>query len=280
MSHAPFPAPSAIDFMSQDRSQQPENPESQPPEPQPDTVSSEFENGENGEVKHSPLTTQIIKILRLLVRLLETAIARLETEPPISIPLPSWRTPAITAIALASFSIAFVLTSGKLTELIEIPAIQLPNAEIAEVPQAETSPPQTISPPSTELPSEEGTPLELTLPDGAVPVEISPPPIPVPTPEQNLIAAIQDRVAEIATEFTGGVIQSLKADFFSSLLVVKLSDSWYDLTPERQNQLANAMLQGAKDLDFTRLELTDPRSILLARSAIVGSKTIVIKRQK
>ena len=277
MSHAPFPAPSAIDFMSQDRSQQPENPESQPLESQPDTVSSEFENGEVGR---SLLTAQIIKLLRLFVRLLETAIARLETQPPISIPLPSWRTPAITAIALASFSIAFVLTSGKLTELIEIPAIQLPNAEIAEVPQAETSPPQTISPPSTELPSEEGTPLELTLPDGAVPVEISPPPIPVPTPEQNLIAAIQDRVAEIATEFTGGVIQSLKADFFSSLLVVKLSDSWYDLTPERQNQLANAMLQGAKDLDFTRLELTDPRSILLARSAIVGSKTIVIKRQK
>lgn len=234
---------------------------------------------ENSDRQTSLLTAVIVKILRGAIALLELAIVQLETQPPISIPPPSWRTPAIAAIALASFSLAYVLTSGKLTEIVEIPAIQLPSSKIADISQTETSPPQVTAPLTEEIPAEEKTSLELTLADSSVPVEISPPPISVPTPEQNLITTIQDRMAKIATEFTGSVIRSLKVDFFRSLLVVNLSNSWYNLSPERQNQLANAILQGAKELDFTRLELKDPYGILLARSPILGSQMIVVKRQ-
>lgn len=108
----------------------------------------------------------------------------------------------------------------------------------------------------------------------------SPPPPPLKlTPEQTLIARIQDQVAEISNQYLNGLIQSVQANFRSSQLTVKVGTGWYGLSQLQQNKLANEMLGRAKELDFSKLEITDPEGALLARSPVVGPDMIILKRQ-
>lgn len=120
------------------------------------------------------------------------------------------------------------------------------------------------------------------------PVQVSPAPSPKPvppppplklTPEQKLIARIQDQVAEITNQYVAGLIQSVQANFRSSKLTVKVGSGWYGLSDLQQNKLADEMLGRAKQLNFSKLEITDPEGTQLARSPVVGSEMIVLKRQ-
>jgi hypothetical protein len=112
----------------------------------------------------------------------------------------------------------------------------------------------------------------------------SPSPIPKPapplklTPEQTLIARIQDQVADVSNQYVNGLIQSVQANFRSSLLTVKIGDGWYTLEQSQQNKLSNEMLKRAQQLDFLKLEMTDPEGNLLARSPVVGSEMVILKR--
>ncbi len=98
------------------------------------------------------------------------------------------------------------------------------------------------------------------------------------TPEQKLIAQIQDEVAEISNQYVNGLIQSVQANFRSSRLTVKLSDGWYNLPALQQDQLANDMLRRTQELDFSKLELTDATGVALARSPVVGEEMIILQR--
>lgn len=98
------------------------------------------------------------------------------------------------------------------------------------------------------------------------------------TPEQSLIAAIQDEVADITSQYADGLIQSVQANFRNSRLTVNLSDNWYELSDSRQDQLADEMLNRASDLEFKALDLLDPQGHLLARSPVIGSTMIVLHR--
>ncbi|MGJ3247810.1 MAG: hypothetical protein ACFE0I_17245 [Elainellaceae cyanobacterium] len=98
------------------------------------------------------------------------------------------------------------------------------------------------------------------------------------TPEQSLIAAIQDEVAEITSQYTDGLIQSMQANFRSSRLTVNMGSDWYKLSHSRQDQLANEMLERANELEFKALELLDPQGNVLARSPVIGSTMIVLHR--
>jgi len=48
------------------------------------------------------------------------------------------------------------------------------------------------------------------------------------TPEQNLIASIENQVAEITDSYADGLIQSIQANFQGSL-TIKVGDDWYNL---------------------------------------------------
>ncbi len=99
------------------------------------------------------------------------------------------------------------------------------------------------------------------------------------SPEQKLIASIQDQItAEIDPDW-GGLIQSVQANFRSSLLRVNLASGWYNLSPGQQDQLANAILARAQGLNFLKLELWDDGGDRLARSPVVGSEMILLKRE-
>ncbi|MEM6402940.1 MAG: hypothetical protein AAF757_22390, partial [Cyanobacteria bacterium P01_D01_bin.116] len=86
------------------------------------------------------------------------------------------------------------------------------------------------------------------------------------TPEETLIAEIQNQVGEISfnskedksTNRTfAGIIESIKANFFNSNLTIKINNQWYSLEKSQQDNLAAQILQRSQELDFTHLELID-----------------------
>jgi hypothetical protein len=122
-------------------------------------------------------------------------------------------------------------------------------------------------------------PPELTAPKPPQPVEVEAPPPPELTPEQSLIAGIQNQVAEITNHYGNGLIYAIEANFQSSRLIVKVSNGWYDLKESQQNKLADEILSRANTLDFSKLEITDLKGALLARSPVVGPNMVILKRQ-
>jgi hypothetical protein len=123
-------------------------------------------------------------------------------------------------------------------------------------------------------------PPELKAPQPPQPVEVVQPPQPELTPEQSLVAAIQQQVAEITERYGNGLIQSIDANFLASRLMVKVSDRWYSLKESQQNKLADEILRRSRELDFSRLEITDLEGTLVARTPVVGSNMVILKRQE
>lgn len=245
------------------------------------------------------LKAQSIKALRGTIRVLEKVVAKLEAEPaPGTTPsfldqlqngwgallkkirsvLPEMSTLSNTALTgiIASIAVILVWTTSVL-----LPGKPQP-AEVANVPLSEPSPSATITPPPELTAPTAPEPIEVTPP-----VEVTPSPEPEPsppppiqlTPEQNLIASIQNQVAEISDRFTDGLIQSIQANFAASSLTVKASDDWYNLKASQQDKLAEKMLERSRELDFTHLEITDSQGKLLARSPVVGNEMVILKRQ-
>ncbi len=98
------------------------------------------------------------------------------------------------------------------------------------------------------------------------------------TPEQSLIAAIQDQVADITHQYADGLIQSIQANFRRSRLTVNLGEAWYALSTFEQDQLAREILARSTELMFNDLELLDTQGDLVGRSPVVGSTLIILKR--
>ncbi|HEY9606586.1 MAG TPA: hypothetical protein V6C85_33565, partial [Allocoleopsis sp.] len=135
--------------------------------------------------------------------------------------------------------------------------------------QVAKAPPNTIE-----------APPELKAPKKPQPVEPEPLPTPELTPEQSLIAAIQQQVADITDRYGSGLIRSVEANFLASRLLVKVSEGWYNLTESQQNKLADEMLLRSREMDFSKLEITDLKGSLLARSPVVGPNMVILKRQE
>jgi hypothetical protein len=150
---------------------------------------------------------------------------------------------------------------------------QEPSTEIVEAPSE--TPPQASPEPTTIV----ETPPELKAPGKPEPVEIVQPPEPELTPEQSLIAAIQEQVASISSQFPEGLVLSVEANFLGSRLIVTVGDDWYKLSPNRQDKLANTILGRSQKLDFRKLEIVSSNGDLLARNPVVGNKAIVIQRE-
>ncbi|AFY54521.1 hypothetical protein Riv7116_1983 [Rivularia sp. PCC 7116] len=145
------------------------------------------------------------------------------------------------------------------------PEVEIPPLIEQKAPQEETtSEPEIEIPPQEEL---EITPL---------------------TPEETLIAAIQNQVGEISLNFKGSsssdrtfseIIESIQANFLNSNLTIKIRNNWYSLEKKQQDKLAAEILQRSQELDFTHLEITDLQGKLIARSPVVGTEMIIFKRK-
>lgn len=201
---------------------------------------------------------KIIQLLRGTIGVLETTVEKLETAPPpgteetpgffqqlqlrwggllrtIRLFLPSNLSTKLSDTALtgivAGIAVILVWTTatvftGKPTEIATVPPVE----EVPAPTPTITTPPESVVPePQPPQPPEEITPVPEPEP------EPTPTPTPTPTPaieltpEQALIAAIENQVAEISDRIASGLIKSIQANFRTSNLTVKISDDWYTL---------------------------------------------------
>ncbi|MGA9380087.1 MAG: hypothetical protein WBV73_15090 [Phormidium sp.] len=216
-------------------------------------------------------------------------------------------TGAIALLLISIFWVNSLLSPGKPPQVAEVtPIIPSTPSEVTIPPEATVSPEVTVPPediPVSEIPvpSEIATPqetpvftpvpeaekvasgieapLELTEPQPPELVETLPPPPPVLTPEQTLIAAIQNQVADIAGEFANGLIVAIKADFPNNFLSLEVANDWYTFDSAKQDQLAADMWQRSQNLDFEKLEIYDTEGRLVARSPVIGSNLIIWQRK-
>ncbi|MDJ0620269.1 MAG: hypothetical protein QNJ63_26615 [Calothrix sp. MO_192.B10] len=167
------------------------------------------------------------------------------------------------------------------------PVIATPVPEVTPTPSTKETPlpePEVIPTPTpvTQAPVPEITPTPSTE-ETSIP-EPEPTPIFAPTkkvvltPEQTLIAAIEERVAEISDRFASGLIKSIQANFRTSSLRVIIDDQWYSLPTSEQSKLAAEMLQRSQELDFSHLEIMDSQKRLIARNPVVGTEMIIFTK--
>ncbi|MFW9259136.1 hypothetical protein [Nostoc sp. CALU 546] len=257
---------------------------------------------------------KIIQLLRGTIGVLETTVDKLETAPlpgteetpsffqqiqlrwggllrTIRLFLPSNLSTKLSDTALTGIvtGIAVILVwttttvfTGKPTEIATVPPVE----EVPVPTPTITTPPESVTP--EPQPPEEITPppeVETTPPTPEPEPEVTPTPTPTPTPiieltpEQALIAAIENQVAEISDRIASGLIKSIEANFRTSNLTVKISDDWYTLQESQQDKLAAEILQRSQELDFTHLEIIDSQKRLIARNPVVGTEIVIFKRQ-
>lgn len=279
----------------------------EPPKPQPplspEPRTSKSDTVENGiettwNRVRSVLKTQSIKALQGTIGVLEGLVEKLAAESPVG-KMPSGegvRQPSflnklqlgwsaalekirslLPALNQLSDTVLTGLVAGVIILLVWTTSALLPgnSPEVANVPASEQAPPTNMT-----------TPPELTAPAAPEPIEVTPlPPVPTPTPtleltpEQNLIASIENQVAEISDRYADGLIQLIQANFQGSRLTIKVAPDWYNLKHSQQNSLAARMLERSRELDFSQLEITDLGGRLLARSPVVGNDMVILKRQ-
>lgn len=100
------------------------------------------------------------------------------------------------------------------------------------------------------------------------------------TPEQNFIATLETKLAELAQDYPSEFIKNIQVNLPESSLVVEVTDNWYELDELRQNSLGNDMLQRSRGLSFKKLELKDRLGTLIARNPIIGDKIIILQSEK
>lgn len=236
---------------------------------------------------------QTIKLLRGTIGLLQGAVVKLETPPPAKTQeIPNFWSGLLGKIrSLLPANLSAKLSNRVLTGIIAGITLVLIFASTTVLTSKSTE--VTPLPPVAEVPAPTPTPIITTSPETAVPEpqpaeEIVPPaPMPTPTPtpaveltpEQRLIAGIENQVAEISDRFASGLIKSIQANFRTSNLTVKISDDWHTLEKSEQAQLLAEILQRSQQLDFSHLEIIDSQDRLIARNPVVGSEMIIFQSQ-
>jgi hypothetical protein len=165
------------------------------------------------------------------------------------------------------------LLTGSLVIILLLAVVSLPK-NIPEIAENST---EVAPSPASKVTEVIETPPELTAPEAPIPVPITKAK-PRLTPEQSLVAAIQEEIIDLTTRYPEGIISTVEADFLGSRLVVILGDNWYSLDSAQQDKLANSVFQRSQSLDFRRLEMKDNGGILIARSPVVGGQVVIVNR--
>ncbi len=176
-----------------------------------------------------------------------------------------------------------IITENPSEEILTEPPPTLPEVEPFPV-EIVTEPPETSE--DIQLPLETETltknpnqiPLILVATAPPEPIQlISPPNLDI-TPEQYLIHQIQTQLSTSIAKINPEIIASVQASFSGSLLRVELTDTWYNLAEDQQNQLAQVIFQQAQNFDFTRLELISTTGKPIARNAVIGQNMVILNR--
>jgi hypothetical protein len=98
------------------------------------------------------------------------------------------------------------------------------------------------------------------------------------SPEKVLVSSIQAQVSDISKVYGEALIASVQTNFKLGRLMIQLSDAWYQLNPEQQEQLVTDLKVRSQALSFKKLFLLDTSQHLLARSPAIGSGEMIILR--
>jgi len=96
------------------------------------------------------------------------------------------------------------------------------------------------------------------------------------TPEQNLIAALQTKIANITEGYAADFIDLIKVNLGDNSILVEVNDNWYELNQSRQNNVTNAILERSRQLKFNHLKFQDSNGTLVARNPVVGKNIIIL----
>jgi hypothetical protein len=263
--------------MSQD------NPNSQPP-------ASRSERGQPYQIPQPLWKVKFIQFLRRIIGILESTVDKLET---LSATVLSGIIAVIAVIVLWTGSSLLASIPPQVAITPEVPAATVTTPPIEDTPPLDAIGP-TLPPTAEEEETPQAIPSSMVAKGiaetPAVEPTIQPNPEPtvetpaveiVPlTPEQVLIAAIENRVSEVSDTIEDGLVKSIQANFRNSSLVVTINNNWYGLKNSQQDKLAADMFQRARELDFSRLEIFDSQDTLVARNPVVGNEMIIFQRRE
>ncbi|MEA5551565.1 hypothetical protein VB713_11330 [Anabaena cylindrica UHCC 0172] len=198
---------------------------------------------------------------------------------------------------------SLTILSSKPTKIATLPPVEevpIPTSTVTEPEPTPTQKPEIIPEPIQEAkptptqviepepqPTKEPEPKQVIKPEPQPTKESEPTPVIELTPEQALIVAIENQLAEISIPIkntqseiaSSKLIKSIQANFRTSDLTIKISDDWYTLEVSQQNQLAADIFQRSQELDFSHLEIIDSQDRLVARSPVVGNEMVIFKRK-
>ena len=98
------------------------------------------------------------------------------------------------------------------------------------------------------------------------------------TPEQNLLATLREKVLQLAEDYEEDIVLSIEPKIANNLLIVKITDDWYQLETTKQDEIVATMFKRSQKLEFRRLEIIDQNDNLVARSPVVGQNMIIFRR--
>ncbi|MDM7327224.1 MAG: hypothetical protein P3X23_008950, partial [Thermosynechococcus sp. Uc] len=124
------------------------------------------------------------------------------------------------------------------------------------------------------------TPMAATTP---------PPANPIPTPATVAIAnsspvmgdtlTVRQQLLAICDRYSNALDPTLTLTPSEQRLELMLANGWYDLSPQKQDQLAQNLWQTAHDLGYQTVIVVDTEGRLLVRDPVVGNNAIVVRRK-
>ena len=100
------------------------------------------------------------------------------------------------------------------------------------------------------------------------------------TSEQNLIAVLQGKILQFSKDYQSDLVTSIEPNIANNILIVKISNDWYQLDSTEQDIIVADMYKKSQELKFRKLEIKDQDSNLVARSPVIGQNMIVYLRKK
>lgn len=204
---------------------------------------------------------------------------------------------AIAMIVVAVFWIWFPKYQASLNSIVQAPTVETVveqetnsvSEKINSPPSQSITPSQTIDPISENTPSARGVtadsepaeeiviPQDLIAPSRAKNLKVvTIEPDLTFTPEQNLIAALQTKIANITDGYTTDFVDLITVNLDNDSILVEVNDNWYGLNQSRQNKVSNAILERSRQLKFNQLQFQDSTGTLVARNPVVGKNMIIL----
>lgn len=96
------------------------------------------------------------------------------------------------------------------------------------------------------------------------------------SPEKYILKNIENQIDKITKKYGDNLIIQVKANFSENNITITLSDKWYSLSANQQNNFANDIFNRVKSLDLYRFKLENQQGKVLARNAVVGDRIIIL----